>query len=434
MMRSRSSVRRPAPNEALSLRRNMVWNSAGSFVNYFCQWLITVIVVRLSSSYDAAGVYTYVMAVYALFAPVANYRTYVYQVSDLHGENTLGEYFSFRCLTSGMALAITMLYALVSCDPSMLLSIFLFTLYKLVLLVSDVFHACEQKHERMDYIGISYGLQGILSLTVFSVVFGLTKDMNMTFAAMMLTGLVFGLVYDLPKGRLFEEFVPRLSWKKAWDLLKTCAPAVLGSVAGAGAVSIPRQYLSFALGEAALGAYGTMAAPVAVIQTGASYIYNPLITYFIRSFEAGDHVGFKRLMAKVVVALVALGLVCAVGVQVLGDPFFTAVYGESARSHLYLLQPLVLSAILVAFQAFMNDLVMALRSIATTFWSNVISVSIAMVAMVPAVTSFGPNGVTITLIAATVGSLLYMTFGLRAVLRSMPDVDPVKGTDHGSVG
>lgn len=420
-MKRLSPKRRQAPDEALSLRRNMVWNSTGSFINYFCQWLITVIVVRLSASYDAAGIYTYVMAVYALFAPIANYRTYVYQVSDLHGENTLGEYFSFRCLTSGIALVVTMVYALVSCNPSMLLPIFLFTLYRLVLAVADVFHACEQKHERMDYIGIAYGLQGILSVAVFSVVFGLTQNMNVTFGAMVLVGFVIGVLYDLPRGTLFEEFVPQLSWKKAWRLLKTCGPAVLGSVAGAGAVSIPRQYLSYVLGEAALGAYGTMAAPVAVIQTGASYIYNPLITYFVRSYESGDRRGFKRLIAKVTGALVALGLVCAVGVQVLGEPFFTAVYGASSRDHLYLLQPLVVSAILVAFQAFMNDLVMALRNISATFWANVISLVVAVAVMVPFVAGFGSNGVTFALIAATVGSLFYMAFGLRAALRSMPD-------------
>lgn len=420
-MARKGSGSRPAPDEPLSLRRNMLWNSTGSFINYFCQWLITVIVVRLSSGYDAAGVYTYVTAVYALFAPVGNYRAYVYQVSDMHGENTLGEYFGFRCLTSVLALALTLLYALVFCEPAMFVPILLFSVYKIVLLLADVFHACEQKHERMDYIGISYALQGILSVIVFSVVFGLTQSLNLTFGAMAVVAVVLGTVYDLPRGRLFEEFEPGISFAKAKGLLKTCAPAVVGSVASAGAVSLPRQYLSFAMGAAALGAYGTMAAPVAVIQTGASYIYNPLITYFVRTYEQGDRAGFKRLMVKVVMALVVLGFVCAAGIALFGEAFFTVVYGDRAVPYLYLLQPLVVCAIMVAFQAFMNDLVLALRSIHVTFWSNGISFVLAAALMVPCVGAFGLNGVTVTLIVATAGSIVYMAVALRGIMRSMGD-------------
>ena len=41
--------------EPLSMKRNMLWNSAGSFTNLLAQWLITVLVVRIASGYDAAG-------------------------------------------------------------------------------------------------------------------------------------------------------------------------------------------------------------------------------------------------------------------------------------------------------------------------------------------------------------------------------------------
>ena len=41
--------------EPLPYRKNMLWNSAGSIVYLGCQWLITVLVVRLTVGYDAAG-------------------------------------------------------------------------------------------------------------------------------------------------------------------------------------------------------------------------------------------------------------------------------------------------------------------------------------------------------------------------------------------
>ena len=39
----------------LSIKQNMLWNSFGSITYLACQWLITILVVRLSSGYEAAG-------------------------------------------------------------------------------------------------------------------------------------------------------------------------------------------------------------------------------------------------------------------------------------------------------------------------------------------------------------------------------------------
>ena len=49
--------------------------------------------------FSDAGLYSLSMSVYGIFFPIAQYRMYTYQVSDVNGENTVGEYLSFRLLT-----------------------------------------------------------------------------------------------------------------------------------------------------------------------------------------------------------------------------------------------------------------------------------------------------------------------------------------------
>ena len=61
------------------------------------------LVVRLSSGYEAAGTLSLAMSVYNIFAPFAIYRMYTHQVSDVKRENTVGEYFAFRIITSSAA-------------------------------------------------------------------------------------------------------------------------------------------------------------------------------------------------------------------------------------------------------------------------------------------------------------------------------------------
>ena len=115
----------------LSIGKNMAWNSFGSITYLACQWLITILVVRLSNGYEAAGALSLAMSVYNIFAPLALYRMYTYQVSDIKRENTAGEYFSLRIITSLIALACCMAYAVATCNPQSLAAIFLYAVFKI---------------------------------------------------------------------------------------------------------------------------------------------------------------------------------------------------------------------------------------------------------------------------------------------------------------
>ena len=74
-----------------------------------CQWLVTVLVVRLSAGYDDAGLLSLAMSVVGIFGTFANYKMGTYQISDIRRENDLAEYLGFRCLTLGLAFVACML-------------------------------------------------------------------------------------------------------------------------------------------------------------------------------------------------------------------------------------------------------------------------------------------------------------------------------------
>ena len=107
-------------DKVLSIKSNILWSSIGSIIGLSCQWLISVLVVRLSFGFSDAGLYSLSMSVYGIFFPIAQYRMYTYQVSDVNGENTVGEYLSFRLLTILLSLVLTFAYSLFTCPVSSL--------------------------------------------------------------------------------------------------------------------------------------------------------------------------------------------------------------------------------------------------------------------------------------------------------------------------
>ena len=397
--------------EQLSLRANILWNSFGSLVNLGCQWLISILIVRMGTGYEAAGIFSLAMSVYNIFAPLGQYRMYTYQVTDVNGENTTGEYLSFRLITSSAALVLCALYSIVTCDLSALPAIILFALYRTLVLIIDVFHAVDQRCHRMDYIGKSLAMQGVASLISFVLLFGLTGSLEAALIAMIASVFMVGLFYDWPLTRQFGEVSIGISFKKTRHLLIYCLPIVLAAVAASAAPSIPRQYLSSVYGEGMLGIYAAAAAPVALIQTGASYIYNPLLGYFSERFVARNKTGFVGLFVRATIGIIVLGLIFSLGVLLFGEPVLIFVYGAKMEGYGYLLLPLVLLALITGYMWFINDLLMAIRNFRGSFLGSAVALLASLVCL-PLITEFGMQGVTYVCMISCVSGVFVMTCAL----------------------
>ena len=153
-----------ATEKTLSIKLNMFWNTVGSLTNLGCQWLITILVVRLSDGYSAAGIYSLAMSIFNMFSQLAQYRMYTVQIADVERKNSAGEYLTFRFFTTFIAFAMLAVYSIATCRIGTVPAILLYALYKTAGLVIDVMHANDQVGHRMDYIGKSLIMQGIGSL------------------------------------------------------------------------------------------------------------------------------------------------------------------------------------------------------------------------------------------------------------------------------
>lgn len=400
----------------LSIKKNMLWNSAGSLCNLGCQWLISVLIVRLSTGYDAAGIYSLAVSTYNIFGSIAQYRMYTYQVSDVRNENTTGEYLTFRLITSLSALFLCSAYGVATCNPSAWATIALYALYKTVTLVIDVFHACDQRFHRMDFIGISLALQGIVSLVCFVLAFWISGSTEIALVLMTIAILIIGAFYDYRKTSHFGGIVLGITRKKTTHLLTSCFPVVLAGIAASATSSFPRQALSNIMGNATLGAYASVAAPVAIIQMGASYIYNPMLGYFSEKYANNDISGLKGLLAKTVVGIFAVGLCCTFGFGLIGPEFLSLFFGESINSYVYLLIPMVISAVITGVQWFINDLLIALRSFKPTLISSIASLLSTLALENSLITQCGPNGVTITNLVSSLIGLAIMSCALLSLI------------------
>ncbi|MCR2034181.1 lipopolysaccharide biosynthesis protein [Adlercreutzia mucosicola] len=408
--------KRGADYPPLSARANMLWNSAGSIVYLACQWMVTILVVRLSSSYDAAGLLSLAMSVVGTFATFANYKMGTYQVSDIKRENSTTEYLGFRLITLGMAFVGCMAYALITCPLGSLLPIVLYFIFKAVGLVIDILHGLDQLNRRMDFIGKSFILQGFSTLAAFVLVFWLTQSLNWAIVSMTVAVLGVLVLFDVPHSRAFEQYGVRITIKKAVYLLKRSFSAVLAGAAGSALFAVPKQYLLARMGDAALGIYSSVAAPALIVQMGATYLYVPLLDVFPRYYLEGNKGAFLKLLARTVAAILLVGALCYGLFGLIGEWALLLLFGESIAPYAYLLQPVIIASIATAFLWFFGDLLITVRCFKGNFWGNIVAFAAIIPLSVFCVDQWGMNGVSFAgAIASLIGALVMLFFLAKSV-------------------
>ena len=113
----------------------------------------------------------------------------------------------------------------------------------------------------------------------FCVALSCFRSVPLAIFAMFIAVVLVGWFYDLPRTSALTCIVVGISRNKVKRLLITCLPAVVAGIAVSASASIPRQYLSSALGDSALGVYSSIVAPI-TYSNGGLYLYNPCWVIF----------------------------------------------------------------------------------------------------------------------------------------------------------
>lgn len=203
-----------------------------------------------------------------------------------------------------------------------------------------------------------------------------------------------------------------ISKRKALAILSGCLLIVVSSIATGAFTSLPRQSLSNALGDSALGIYASVATPVAIIQVGSSYIYNPLIGYFAESFHAGDRGRFLRLIKTTLLGIMSIGIIAFAVAALVGRPALELLYGSEVAAHSELLNLLIVSSILLGATSFINNLLVAVRALRIMVLGSCAALAISAIASPFLISALGMNGATWAVILACTGSIVMGCIGV----------------------
>ncbi len=376
---------------------NIFYNSFGTMFYYGCQWLTTLLVVRLSG-YQDAGVYSIAMTFTAAFAILALYNTRQYQVADVSGEYSDRTYIHSRYLA--MAIAFLICFAGLffnSYTPYQWGAILLYMLFKCVEAWVDVYHGIDQKNGRMDYVCYSYIMRGILMLGGFCGILYATQNLVLAISGITaLTGII-AVCYDR---HVAQRFIPQnesadpAALKK---LMLAMIPLVIVAVTNNLSISLPKYFLDRYYGETALGFYSSVATPSMIVQVGAQTVFIPLIRPLADRLKENDRKGFLGILKTVGIVFAILSVLALIASALFGEGFLTLVF-EDIEPYTYLFVPIIVTTLLISINAALFPVCTVLKEIKGQMAIGIGGLASSFLASVVCVKHFSMDGVVIALL------------------------------------
>lgn len=402
----------------LSVGQNALLNSVGSLFYLGCQWLITVLVVRIGSVEDG-GVLSLAMAITNIFYTLAAFGMREFQVSDYHDKHSTSEYVSTRILTCLFSILMCSVIVLPNRHYSVQQTacILIYMLFRACEALIDTFQAIEQKAERMDYTCISFVVRGILLLSGFSLILRITHQLPLAILGIALFSLAVLFFFDWPAARRLTGFKLHFSPKCSCQLLRECLPLMCNSLLQSAVVSIPRSTLEEIFGSYILGIYASIATPATIVQSAATWLYTPTITVFTRNYMQKDKKAYFSLFAKIMALLAAVFAVILVGAALLGHWGLNLLFGAEIADHSALLIPVLLTTLLIALSYFFGALLTITRKLKLILIANAIAAACTLTLSHPLIRMFSMNGVNYIIYISMGANALIMLISLLIVLK-----------------
>lgn len=397
--------------------KESLYTIIGNFVYLFALWALTVIVVRFSTDYYAAGVLSLAMTITNIFYIIASYGVRAYQVSDINKKYTDQEYILSRIITIAVAFAACLVYTLLTGYRSAetFVPIMLYMVYKCFEAASDVFYGIFQNNDRYDYLCISMSVKGILSAVVFTLALMFGLSLSAAILAMIAVAFLTLLLLDIRWCLKFTKplvFFNSKEFKIVMKMLASLAILIIIPISQPVLMSIPRVYFEQHFSTEQLGIYSSVSAPTVVITTFVTCAMMPYIPLFAKYYIDNDKKKLYRLTGIVLAFALAFGVFAFVIGYFFGEWGLQLLYGKSIAGHRDILLLVIIVTTLSAITLCMDTIFISIRKIPLPSVILIIGCVICWLITPYFVNTYEMRGVTYALILAqifqVIGSMILL--------------------------
>ncbi|GMO37629.1 MAG: hypothetical protein Ta2B_17360 [Termitinemataceae bacterium] len=374
-----------------TLLKYSVLNTVGLFVYTFCQWLATLLVVRVSG-FEDAGIYSLANSFVVVFCAVTSLSPRVYQISDVSHRHTDGTYIAARIITCIFSLLLFIIaLSFVEFSPYVVVCCFALICYKLLEITADVFGGVLQKFNRYVCIALSYILKGIVPIISFSVVLYL-KNLSFAIFAQMLTFLIIFLLYDVQVVVHHKDFTHNILLRDVPNIFLASIPLMISGFVYPSMMFITRYVINEIYSTEELGYYSSITMFILVM----GFITGPMFSVFLprisERYLHQEYTILKDIIVKVIRYIFLLGVALLAAVFLFGNFGLVLLFGNEIIPYSFLLPPIIIFSCISTIVSFFNSLLTAFQNRNQMMIANLIGIIPCTLLVQPLIVNFGMIG------------------------------------------
>ena len=211
----------------------------------------------------------------------------------------------------------------------------LICLFRMIEAISDAVYGVLQYKGYLYKSGISLSLKGIIGLIGFTLVDYFTKSITLALVSLIILNLAFFYFYDYKNVK--EYLNGKVSFNNILLILKETLPIFIYSFLAMYVANICKYMLDYFDTEEAQNIFGIIFMPSTVIGLCSAYIVVPIITSLNDLLKSKKYKEFNKLVSKMMIILVGVGVVAIIAAYVLGIPVLNVLYGMDLSNYKNLL-------------------------------------------------------------------------------------------------
>jgi O-antigen/teichoic acid export membrane protein len=407
--------------------RALAWSITGNLGWSVAQWLVIVMLARLSSP-ETVGQYALGLAITAPLVLLAGLTLRSVQVTDRSSRFTFADY--LRARVAAM-LAVTVLLAIAA--------LFLGDAGPVVLLVGvakgldavgDIYFGHFQRRGQMRHIATSQLLNGALTVGAVAGLLWATGSIRWACLGSVAASAVAGVAYcavaarprdEPPVGRSTPGGRPDAEpwWRRmthAAGLLVIAAPLGVASGVSSLTANVPRYLVAHDLGDAALGVFAALGYVVLVPNMVYASVVQIVLPRLTDHLAGGDVAGFARLTGRLVTGTLAGGVGMVVVVRQAGAAGLDAVYGAPYGRYADVLALLTVAAVVSGVVYVLNAALSALHRFTGQLVANAAALVVGLAAGLVLVPRLGLAGAAWLVILALATECLLKAVIVKVVM------------------
>lgn len=389
--------------KGLSLKKNFSWNFIGNLVYALGQWLVLVIIAKTGTP-EMVGLYSLGLAITAPILMLTNLQLRAVQATDTSDKFIFNDYFGLRIITGILALIFVLVINYISnYDLNKSLIIFLVGMSKVIDSYSDVIYGQLQQRERMDFIGKSRIIKGILTLIVVGISLLITESLFVSLVVLNITWLIIFFLYDFKSLSYFMKIKkPNFNIYKFKELILLTLPLGIMLMLGSLNTNFPRIIIEKQLGETLLGYFAAISYLIIAGNTFIGAVGQAAAPRLAKYYSNNQINYFRKLLIRLLFIGFGIGIsgvLISIGI---GEQILKLVYDEEYSNYNYIFILLMVSGTFSFPSSFLGHAMTSMRIFKIQPFLGGFWLLVSVIGSMSLIPLFGMEGAAITLIISSI--------------------------------